>query len=71
MIWGLPKIHQAAFPMAAGLFGRTLPQLRVNNDLMVQTKVWSWTQNMSTESALTAHVHTNRQSSSSRPVIEH
>jgi hypothetical protein len=35
MIWGPPKIHHAAFPMAAGRFGRALPFLRVNYDLIV------------------------------------
>jgi hypothetical protein len=35
MIWGPPKIHHAAFPMAAGRFGRELPFVRVNYDLIV------------------------------------
>lgn len=32
-------IYHAAFPMAGGSFGRALPLFRVNNDLIVQTKV--------------------------------
>lgn len=41
MIWGLPKIHHAAMPMASGFLGRSLPWLRANNDLIAQTKVGS------------------------------